>query len=201
MFGLGEGESSDIGWGQEHREEENVNGGEKLMPYLRVLSSFRDGVRRLAIDKGESALKNILELSDKLRDEDLVPLGVALDDQEDGKALIKLVDPRELVKAREEKRAQQEANAAKKAANIEAERQKKRLKLEKGRIAPSDFFKPPQVPEGMYGSWNGDGLPLADGEGKELSKSQLKRVQRDWSNQKKLHEEYLEWKDMSEVRS
>ena len=52
------------------------------MPYLRVLSSFRDGVRRLAIAGGNNALKNILLLSDQLRDVDLVPLGVALDDQE-----------------------------------------------------------------------------------------------------------------------
>lgn len=52
------------------------------MPYLRTLSSFRDGVRKLAIEKGDSALKDILTLSDKLRDVDLVPLGVALDDQE-----------------------------------------------------------------------------------------------------------------------
>jgi cysteinyl-tRNA synthetase len=52
------------------------------MPYLRTLSSFRDGVRRLAMAKSDSALKEILALSDKLRDVDLVPLGVALDDQE-----------------------------------------------------------------------------------------------------------------------
>ena len=52
------------------------------MPYLRTLSSFRDGVRAVAIAKGDHALKDILALSDKLRDDDLVPLGVALDDQE-----------------------------------------------------------------------------------------------------------------------
>jgi len=53
-----------------------------LMPYLRTLSGFRDGVRRLAMEKNENALKDILALCDKLRDVDLVPLGVALDDQE-----------------------------------------------------------------------------------------------------------------------
>jgi cysteinyl-tRNA synthetase len=52
------------------------------MPYLQVLSSFRDGVRRLAISKDGNTIKDILSLCDKLRDEDLVPLGVALDDQE-----------------------------------------------------------------------------------------------------------------------
>jgi cysteinyl-tRNA synthetase len=54
------------------------------MPYLRALSSFRDSVRQVAIAKREAALKDILSLCDKLRDVDLVPLGVALDDQEGG---------------------------------------------------------------------------------------------------------------------
>jgi len=52
------------------------------MPYVRALSSFRDGVRELAMSKGEDAFKDILALCDKLRDVDLIPLGVALDDQE-----------------------------------------------------------------------------------------------------------------------
>ena len=55
---------------------------EVLMPYIRALSTFRDGVRKVAIAKGETALKDILALCDKLRDVDLVPLGVALDDVE-----------------------------------------------------------------------------------------------------------------------
>ena len=52
------------------------------MPYLKVLSSFRDNVRRLAISKDPDALKEILSVCDKIRDVDLVPLGVALDDQD-----------------------------------------------------------------------------------------------------------------------
>ena len=163
------------------------------MPYLRSLSSFRDGVRRLAMEKNDSALKDILALCDKLRDVDLVPLGVALDDQEDGKALVKLVPPAELIKAREEKRAQIEAKAAKKAAAVEAERQKRLQKLEKGRVAPEDMFKPPNVPEGTYGSWNEEGMPLTDGEGKELSKNQAKKVQKERDAQKKLHKDFLDW--------
>lgn len=51
-----------------------------LMPYLRALSGFRDQVRQLAMSGAASS--EILALSDRLRDEDLVDLGVALDDQE-----------------------------------------------------------------------------------------------------------------------
>lgn len=206
MFGLGEGESSEIGWGQEVAEADGiVNREEVLMPYLRSLSSFRDGIRKVAIEaaRGEKseqvqALKDIIALCDKLRDVDLVPLGVALDDQEDGKALVKLVSPAELIKARDEKRAQEQAKLARKAAAIEAERQKKLAKLEKGRLAPQDMFKPPHVLSGTYGSWNEDGVPLTDGEGKELSKNAVKKVVKEWTNQRKAHEEFLAWQKEQE---
>ncbi|KAI9507482.1 tRNA synthetases class I (C) catalytic domain-containing protein [Russula earlei] len=199
MFGLGEGDPSELGWGQLSQDgSTSLNREEVVMPYLRVLSSFRDGVRQLAISKRDGATKDILALCDKVRDSDLVPLGVALDDQEDGKALVKLVDPTELIRVREERRAQAEARAAKKAAAQELERQKKTQKLERGSISPEQLFKPPNVPEGVYSSWDDQGLPLTDGEGKELSKNQTKKVQKDWTAQKKLHEEYLAWK--KEVR-
>ncbi|KAM5530533.1 hypothetical protein V8D89_015810 [Ganoderma adspersum] len=194
MFGLGEGETTELGWGQERSAEEgSVNREEVLMPYLRTLSSFRDGVRKLAIAKGDGALKDILALSDKLRDTDLVPLGVALDDQEDGKALVKLVPPAELIKARDEKRAQAEAKAARKAASVEAERQKRIAVLEKGRVPAQELFRPPNVPEGTYGSWDGNGMPLTDGESKELSKSAAKKVKKEWDLQEKRHKDFLEW--------
>ncbi|THH17870.1 hypothetical protein EW146_g3010 [Bondarzewia mesenterica] len=195
MFGLGEGETSEVGWGQEQEDGQvAANRDEVLMPYLRALSSFRDGVRQLAIAKGDGAAKEILALCDKLRDVDMVPLGVALDDQEDGKALVKLVSPAELKRTRDEKRAQAEAKAAKKAAAVEAERQKRIQKLEKGRVPPTDMFKPPNVPEGTYGSWDDAGLPLTDAEGNDLSKNQGKKVQKEWTAQKKLHEDFQAWK-------
>lgn len=50
------------------------------MPFLRAMSGFRDQVRQLAM-RGASAAE-FLALSDKLRNEDMVELGVALDDQE-----------------------------------------------------------------------------------------------------------------------
>jgi len=193
MFGLGEGEKTELGWGQQDETGGTVDREQILMPYLGVLSSFRDDVRRLAIGKGDTALKDILALCDKLRDSDLIPFGVALDDQEDGKALVKLVSPAQLIKAREEKRAILEEKAAKKAAAVEAERQKRQQKIEKGRVSPKDMFKPPNVPQGKYSSWDESGIPLTDGDGEELSKNQTKKVQKDHADQAKLHEEFLAW--------
>lgn len=115
----------------------------------------------------------------------------------DGKALVKIVDPVELIRAREEKRAQAAARTAKKAAAVEAEKLKKLEKILKGKVSPGEMFKPPNVPDGAYGSWNEDGLPLTDGTGKELSKNQVKKTVKEWTLQKKLHEEYLEWERLN----
>ncbi|KAJ7212947.1 tRNA synthetases class I (C) catalytic domain-containing protein [Mycena pura] len=237
MFGLGAGSSEELGWGLDDDGVPGaggVNREEVLMPYIRTLSMFRDGVRGLAMGKGNTALQDILVLCDRLRDVDLVPLGVALDDMDgklyflirlsavnvstypscvclghvthnvygnaDGKALVKLVAPAELMRAREEKRVQAEAKAEAKAANKAAERAKRAAKLEKGRVAPQDFFKPPNVSEGTYCSWDEDGIPLTDGEGKELSKSARKKAQKEAVTQKKLHEEWLDWQKEAETQ-
>jgi len=196
MFGLGEGGAASsenvLGWGDEHAIG-TVNRDEILMPYLRALSTFRDGVRRVAIKGGDGALKEVLALCDQLRDVDLVELGVALDDQEGGTALVKLADPAQLKKARDEKRAIAEVKAAKKAAAAETERQKYLARIEKGRVPPGLMFKPPNVPEGTYGSYDETGVPLTDSEGKPLSKSAVKRIQKDMSTQSKLHQDFLEW--------
>jgi cysteinyl-tRNA synthetase len=50
------------------------------MPYLRTLSIFRDEIRRMALTGATG--KDFLELCDRLRDNELVDLGVALDDSE-----------------------------------------------------------------------------------------------------------------------
>ncbi|KLO15365.1 cysteinyl-tRNA synthetase [Schizopora paradoxa] len=198
MFGLGEGPvvEGEIGWGKEQRDQgaEPINKTEVIMPYLRVLSSFRDGVRRLAIENKDGAMKEILTLSDRLRDDELLPLGVQLDDQDDGKALIKTdIDPEQLMRERDEKRAQADAKAAKKAKAKEEERKKQLQKLEKGKTPPSEMFKPPHVPEGTYREWDAQGIPLTDGEGNPLSKNAAKKAQKDFANQQKAHQEYLEW--------
>lgn len=111
----------------------------------------------------------------------------------DGKALVKLVPATELIKARDEKRALAEAKAASKAAKEKAEQQKRLQKLEKGRVSPQEMFKPPNVKETEYGSWNDDGIPLTLGDGSPLSKNAAKKAQKEWAAQKKAHEEFLAW--------
>lgn len=109
------------------------------------------------------------------------------------------MSPQDLIKARDEKRALSESKAAKKIAAAEAERNKRKQRLEKGRVPPEEMFKPPHTPEGTWSAWNEKGLPIVDGEGKEVSKSGAKKLAKDWDSQKKLHDEYLAWRREQEA--
>ncbi|KIY44586.1 hypothetical protein FISHEDRAFT_51156 [Fistulina hepatica ATCC 64428] len=193
MFGLGEGSRAqhDIGWGQDNAgQDAEFNKEAILMPYLRVMSSFRDSVRTLCMSKF-MAPKDILALCDKLRDADLVPLGVALDDKEDGHALIKLVPPEELIKAREAKRAAAEAKEAAKARAKVIEVEKERRWIEKARVPPHEMFRPPHVPDGTFSGFTDSGIPMLDGDGQPLTKSQQKKITKEYAAQRKIHDKYL----------
>ncbi|KAF8508924.1 tRNA synthetases class I (C) catalytic domain-containing protein [Gautieria morchelliformis] len=196
MFGLGEGPQVEgmLGWGESRPEGEttSVDREEILMPYLRTFSSFRDNIRGLAMTQAPP--NQVLEFCDKFRDTDMVPLGVALDDQEDGRALVKLVPAATLMRLRDEKNAAAEAKMAKKAAATEAEREKRRAKLEKGKAPPELMFKPPYSEQGVYGSWDDKGIPLTDGEGAEVTKSQRKKLINKQETQQKLHTKWKAWR-------
>ncbi|KAJ9090716.1 hypothetical protein QFC20_007843 [Naganishia adeliensis] len=194
IFGLGEGQAvlqeGAIGWGEVTAESDaGVDREAVLMPYLRVLSSFRDEVRKLAL-KGANS-KEILELCDRLRDNELVDLGVALDDQEDGNAMVKLAPAEELRRARDEKKAAAEAKLARKAAAAKEAEAKRMAKLEKGKVAQSEMYRPPNVAVGLYSEWDAEGVPTKDGEGAELSKAKSKKMKKDRDIQAKLHQEWL----------
>jgi len=191
MFGLGEGpDDGGIGWGNVQGSAGEALDSEKLlMPYLEVLSTFRDTIRQMALDRNTTP-KDILKACDVLRDDALVPLGVALDDQEDGRALVKLVPPEVLLEARRQKRAAVDEKAAKKAENQRKEVERQREIVEKGRQPPSEMFKG----EGsQYSSWDVDGFPLTTLDGKELSKSETKKLRKIFEQQGRKHAVYQEW--------
>lgn len=198
IFGLGEGGEADgsgrriIGWGQARSAGEAVaiagGSGDReaiLMPYLRTLSAFRDGVRNLAM-KSDVKVSDILALCDQLRDHEMVDLGVALDDQEDGKALVKLVPAEQLRAARDEKAAAARDKADKKAASQAAAEKKRKDKLEKGRTPPAQLYRTDE-----YSKWDEEGLPTHDAKGEEVTKSKLKKLRKDYEQQQKLHEAFL----------
>lgn len=89
---------------------------------------------------------------------------------------------------------------ARKAALARAEQAKRLAKMEKGRTPPEELFKPPNVPEGTYNQWNEQGIPTIDGGGGKLSKNQEKKLLKQWSDQKKLHEEFLTWQEQEQKK-
>ncbi|EPQ30353.1 uncharacterized protein PFL1_01879 [Pseudozyma flocculosa PF-1] len=202
MLGLGEGPAASdaLGWGDAASGEGAgaADRDEVLMPYLRVLSSFRDSIRQLA--RSGASAGDILKLADALRDNDLVDLGVALEDTEDGKALVKLVPAEQLRAAKAEREQAAAEKQARKAAAAEQARLKRLENLERGRIAPTDLFRPPHVGDAEFTAWDERGLPTLDGEGKELAKKRRKNLEKDWDKQSKLHRDFLEAREKGEIQ-
>lgn len=171
------------------------------------MSKFRDAVRKAGRGNAE-----VLALCDKLRDEDLVELGVALDDQpgtyfatfnspvelrlvKDGTALVKLVPREDLLQARREKQAAAEAKAAKAEEKklLAAEQARKKeadaaRELELGRTPPKEYFR---LQTDKFSAFDDDGFPTADLEGQPLAKSAQKRHKKELDVQIKRHEKFL----------
>ncbi|KAI8960565.1 tRNA synthetases class I (C) catalytic domain-containing protein [Daldinia sp. FL1419] len=156
------------------------------LPYLRAVAKLRDELRRLAPTASPEAKKSILSLSDRVRDFDLTNLGVYLDDRPDQPSLIKFVPAAELIAAREEKAAKEAEKArAKEEARLARERAEEE-KWAKAKVAPEEMFKS----DDRYSEWDAEGLPTKMKDGSEVTKSQLKKLKKDWDRQKKAHSEY-----------
>uniref|UniRef100_A0A3Q2CZG0 Cysteine--tRNA ligase, cytoplasmic n=1 Tax=Cyprinodon variegatus TaxID=28743 RepID=A0A3Q2CZG0_CYPVA len=137
-----------------------------VMPYLAVLSDFRENVRRIAREQKVTAL---LQLCDVVRDDTLPELGVRLEDHEGQPTVVKLVDKETLLKEKEDK--------------------KKMAKLAKMKVPPCEMFR---SETDKYSSFDDTGFPTHDAEGKELSKGQAKKLRKLYEAQEKLHNEYLQ---------
>ncbi|XP_060523978.1 cysteine--tRNA ligase, cytoplasmic [Cylas formicarius] len=156
-----------------------------IMPYLSILADFRGNVRNQARSlKAEEILKEC----DLIRDEILPNIGVRLEDKDGGGCAVKLVDKESLLKEKEAKK-QMELNKA-----LERERKKaelavaQALKEAQKKIPPSEIFKS-EIDK--YSKFDDKGFPTHDIEGKEISKGQLKKLQKLYQAQEKKYSEYL----------
>ncbi|KAF0887437.1 SYCC protein, partial [Crocuta crocuta] len=157
-----------------------------VMPYLQVLSDFREGVRKIA---REQKVPEVLQLSDALRDDILPELGVRFEDHEGLPTVVKLGDREALLKEREEKRRVEEEKRKKKEAAARRKQEQEAAKLAKMKISPSEMFL---SETDKYSKFDENGLPTHDTEGKELSKGQAKKLKKLFEAQEKLHKEYLQ---------
>lgn len=156
------------------------------LPYLRVVSQLRDELRRIVSEQTPETKKAILQLTDRIRDQDLTNLGVYLDDRPDNQpSLIKFIPAAELIAAREEKAAREAEKLAKKAEQkLTREKAEQELK-EKAKVRPEDMFKADE----RYSEWDEQGLPTKTKDGSDVTKNQLKTLKKAWEKQKKAHED------------
>ncbi|XP_072527718.1 cysteine--tRNA ligase, cytoplasmic isoform X1 [Salminus brasiliensis] len=157
-----------------------------VMPYLNVLSDFREGVRKIA---REQKVTEVLQLCDAVRDDILPELGVRLEDHEGLRTVVKLVDRETLLKEREEKKKLEEEKKKKKEEAARKKQEQEMAKLAKMKIPPSEMFR---SETDKYSIFDDTGFPTHDAEGKELSKGQTKKLRKLYEAQEKLYKEYLQ---------
>ncbi|EGC32761.1 hypothetical protein DICPUDRAFT_155256 [Dictyostelium purpureum] len=177
VFGLVDNSSNSIGFGS------GVKGNleEEMTPILDAITKFRSEVRSSAIAKDTAS---ILKTCDTLRDEILPLLGIKMDDKGANGAIWKFEDKETLKKEIEQKKEIER----KKQADKEEKLKKEKEKLEKSKIPPQELF----IREtDKYSKFDEKGLPTHDKEGNEITKSQLKKLQKEYDTQAKDHSKYL----------
>ncbi|SMN19749.1 similar to Saccharomyces cerevisiae YNL247W Cysteinyl-tRNA synthetase [Maudiozyma saulgeensis] len=178
-----------LGWVNASGSDKSAGSLEEVaMPYVKVLSTFRDNVRSMAIEK--AALSEFLKLTDSVRDNDLLKLNISLDDRNGQSALVKFLteeEKQEIVKFNEEKEAREEAKRLKKLEQQKLKEQKEQEKKEKAKVSPLEMFKN----NDLYSAWDDNGMPTKDKDGNDVTKSMTKKLKKQWDQQKKLHEEFF----------
>ncbi|TID26160.1 hypothetical protein CANINC_002855 [Pichia inconspicua] len=184
-----------MGWIEEGEGKDSSESHSReaiAMPFVQILSGFRDAVRTAAMNSEsfEELKRVIMERCDRVRDDELLSVGVAVDDRKDGSgALIKFLtaaEKREL-EAQQQERARERANKAERAERARLAREREEAeRRERARVPPEMLFQD----KSLYGSWDSDGLPLTDASGVELSKSSRKKLAKQLAAHKKLHEAF-----------
>ncbi|XP_008295614.1 cysteine--tRNA ligase, cytoplasmic isoform X1 [Stegastes partitus] len=157
-----------------------------VMPYLTVLSDFREDVRKIAREK---KVMELLQLCDVIRDDTLPELGVRLEDHEGLPTVVKLVDRETLLKEKEEKHKMEEEKKKKKEEAAKKKQEQEMAKLAKMKTPPCEMFR---SETDKYSNFDDTGFPTHDAEGKELSKGQAKKLRKLYEAQEKLHNEFLQ---------
>uniref|UniRef100_A0AAQ4P842 cysteine--tRNA ligase n=1 Tax=Gasterosteus aculeatus aculeatus TaxID=481459 RepID=A0AAQ4P842_GASAC len=142
-----------------------------VMPYLTVLSDFREGVRKIAREQkdheGNGTETFILCLP----------------------TVVKLVDKETLLKEREEKKQMEAEKKKKKEDAARRKQEQEMLKLAKMKLPPGQMFR---TETEKYSKFDETGFPTHDAEGKELSKGQAKKLRKLFEAQEKLHNDFLQ---------
>lgn len=184
--------SDSLGWSDSSTGNAEGNNSdskeESLLPYIKAISQFRDSVRNLAINKED--ISKVLTESDSLRSE-LINLGISLDDRPNGSALIKFLNDQEIKDFKHQqalKEKQMAEKEQKKQQQAAANAKKEEERLAKMKVDPKDLFKDPS----LYSEWDESGIPTKDNKGEEVTKSMRKKLTKQYQQQEKLYQQYLE---------
>ncbi|KAH7729373.1 cysteine--tRNA ligasecytoplasmic [Aphelenchoides avenae] len=175
-------ESQQLGFPTDQNGNIAENREELVMPYLQALSEFREKIREIAREK---KVIDILDECDRLRDDVLPELGVRLEDRLN-ETLVKLVDRETLLREREQKKA---VEAAKLAEKLKKQKEKEEKDAQK-RIPPQEMFKRGEH-EGKYSQYDDKGVPTHAVDGKEITASQKKKLEKAWTVQKKAYDQIM----------
>lgn len=193
-FGVTSPAGGDITYGSGNESSVGGSREEAIGGMLDAFCSFRDDVRRTARkDPSSESNREILKLSDTVRDDVLPPLGIRLEDRgADQSSVWKLEDPASLVKEIERKKEAERIRRAEIAQQKAERAAKAAAELEKGRLSPEDMFRQGKEYAGKFTEFDPEtGIPTKDAEGKPLAKSATKGLNKARAKQDKLHKKFL----------
>lgn len=194
---LGWKESTEVdlrGNGENNADNKELNNEEIILPVIKVLSNFRDFIRSKSIENiNIKEMKELLIECDRIRDEEIIKLGIAIDDRSEGQSsLIKILskeEKEEMIKIQKEKKEMNEKKIKKKQEQMRLAAEKEAERMEKSKIDPLEMFKTEEMKK-KYSEWDEEGLPTKTVDGEEVSKSGRKKLVKQQQQQKKLYDEY-----------
>lgn len=138
-----------------------------ITPLMNVLLQFRDEVKKNAGKEG----KELLKLSDQLRDDILPALGIRLEDKgKDAPSIWKYEDKEVLLKERAAKLAEKEEKER-------AKKERAELELKKKSTSGKDWFRTMETDK--YSKFDEEtGLPTHDAKGKALSEALVNKCKK-----------------------
>ncbi|KAA8492183.1 Cysteine--tRNA ligase, cytoplasmic [Porphyridium purpureum] len=155
-----------------------------------VFAAFRADLRNKAIAVKKSGSTHdiqdaagladfVMQCCDNVRDEALPPLGIRLEDRANGESVVKVEDAKALLQEIERKKQQEEERQRAKALRKEQELEKEKKEKDLAQIPPTEYFRTGER-AALYSKWDDEtGVPVADAQGAEITKSQRKNLEKE----------------------
>jgi cysteinyl-tRNA synthetase len=160
-----------------------VAGSDKVSPILDIICKFRDEIRDAARNKD---FAGVLKVCDRVRDSDLIDVGVRLEDRPGQPSVWKFGDVEELKKERVRKQEEELKKQQKKEEALKKKAAKEAEIIEKAKLPAEEMFKSDE----NYSAFDEQGIPTHDSKSEPVSKSLRKKLQKTWEKQKELNNKY-----------